>query len=115
MTSHVTLTDPNLSLYKPQKGQLLDNLKLASPVSGENVLPLLPDALQLRDIRGVDFVHVRLLGLRVLHDFDGFPHDDVEWAPIGHYSNVVIENAAGVEERHSEAEHFFDGHLDFVN
>lgn len=46
----------------------------------------------------MDLVHVRRIRHLLLHDLDGFADDDVQRAPVGQEADVVVEDAAGVEE-----------------
>ena len=63
----------------------------------------------------MDLVDVGLIRVAVLDDGDGFADDDVQRAAVGEDADVVVEDAAGVEQRHGEAEHALDDELGLVD
>lgn len=63
----------------------------------------------------MNLAHVRLVRHRALHDLDRDADDDVQRAAVRHDADVVVEDAAGVEQRHGEAQGFLDHHLEFVD
>lgn len=80
--------------------------------------PLLPDPLQLGHIQRMHLVHVpivHLAALGLLHDLDRSPGHDVHRLAVRHESDVVIEDAARVEQGDGEADPFLDQELPFVD
>lgn len=65
----------------------------------------------------MDLIHIALVRFpaTLLHDLDRLAHDHVQWPAVGHHADVVVEDAAGVEERDGEPEQLLDDELGFVH
>lgn len=85
---------------KIQLLSLLDDLKLPLPVSRKSVFPVFPDPDQLIDILLVNLVNVSWIWGLGLHDANGPSDHDVNGASVGHHADIVVEDAASVEEGH---------------
>lgn len=94
---------------------LLDNLEITIAVLGENVLPLVPNALELVDVLRMDLIHI--LGVRTLlfAHHDRSASDDVERTSVRHHTNIVVENATSVEKRNCETQSLLDQQLELVD
>lgn len=75
---------------------------------------LIPKPQQLLDILLVHLVHILGVGMLILDDADGLADDDVDGPAIRHHADIVVEDAARVEDGNSKAHNFLDEELELV-
>ena len=98
-----------------KKKNSFDNLDFAGIIRLEDILPLMPETLQLVDIFGMKLIDVSIVGDGLgggkTDDLDGATDDDIDGIPIGQETDIVIEDASSVEEWNGEAQAFLDEEL----
>lgn len=77
---------------------LLHNLQLPLAMPRKSLLPILPKPHQLLNIKIMDPIHILRIRVLTLQNFNGSADDDVDGAAVRHHADVVVEDAAGVEE-----------------
>lgn len=93
----------------------LDNLQLGLPVLCKVVLPLVPQPKQLLHVLLMHLIHIRRVRLRLLLHPDRPADDNVERTAVRQQADVVVEDAARVEQRNGEAEEALDEQLELVS
>ena len=98
-----------------EKRRSFDNLDFAGFIRLEDILPLMPETLQLVNILGMKLIDVSIIGDGLAggkaDDLDGATDDDIDGVPIGQKTDIVIEDASSMEERNGEAQEFLGEEL----
>lgn len=99
----------------PTNVQLFNDLELLSPLLGKLVFVVVPYSQQLIDILFVHPLHIVFLWVLLLNNTNRPSNDNVQWASVRHHADVVVEDAAGMEQWNRPAHDGLDEKLELVD
>lgn len=99
----------------PFSQNLLHQLHLSLATRGKLIFMRVPETLELAHILVMNAGDVFGGRIGALDDHDGAADDNVEGTAVGQEADVVVEDAAGVEERDGEAEDALEEELQAVD